>query len=385
MIYLHVPFCKQACSYCNFHFSTSVRGRAEVLAAMRREIALRSDEIRRAGLESIYLGGGTPSVLNGQQLGGLFEALAAVTHPPPTAEITLEANPDDLTPDRVAMLADSVVNRLSIGLQSFQEADLRYMNRAHTAAESTAAMQRVLAAGFTDLSVDLIYGSPTTSAADWDDNISRVLDFGVSHVSAYALTVEPRTALAHRIKTGQAAAPEDERFARQFDRLVERLTAAGYEHYEISNFAKPGHYSKHNSGYWQGKPYVGIGPSAHGFDGRSERYWNIANNGIYARLLAEATHLPSGLSEREVLSREDRYNEFVMTGLRTQWGVRAGEVGRTFGEKYRKHLLRSLGGEALACYFVSQNMEEEHFVLNQAGKRLADGIAAQAFWTADED
>lgn len=400
MLYLHIPFCKQACSYCNFHFSTSVRGRSELLLAMQNEIRLRAKDIQQAGTDTIYFGGGTPSLLDLKELDGLLDAIEAAlnidyrsvnplinldrgTKLKNTAkqrEVTLEANPDDLTVEKVAMLRDSAVNRLSIGLQSFQEADLRYMNRAHTAKESSGAMQRVIAAGFDNLTVDLIYGSPTTSDADWDDNISRVLDFGVNHISAYALTVEPKTALAHKIKTHQLKGPEDERFARHFDRLVERLTMAGFEHYEISNFARPGYYSKHNTGYWQGKPYVGIGPSAHGFNGHDQRQWNLANNALYTRLLTKANELPEGLNEIETLSKADQYNEYVMTGLRTMWGVKLDKVLEKFGAVFATHFHESVNTSNLHCYFVSQKTDQGHYILNQAGKRMADGIAGELFW-----
>lgn len=387
MLYLHIPFCKQACSYCNFHFSTSSRGRDELLFAMQKEIQLRANAIQQSGTETIYFGGGTPSLLSLDELNELFAAIATVDYRSGKVgskhqEITLEANPDDLTVEKVAMLRESPVNRLSIGLQSFQEADLRYMNRAHTATESSAAMQRVIAAGFDNLTVDLIYGSPTTSDADWDDNISRVLDFGVNHISAYALTVEPKTALARKIKLKQSIAPEEARFTRHFDRLIERLELAGFEHYEISNFARPGHYSKHNTGYWQGKPYVGVGPSAHGFDGHSQRQWNIANNVMYTRLLQESTTLPAGLSEIESLSKADQYNEFIMTGLRTIWGVQLSDITGRFGLEFGEYFLASIKAEDLASYFVSQKLKQGHYVLNQMGKRMADGIAGACFWVA---
>lgn len=368
-----------------------------MLLALHNEIRLREKAIKSAGTDTIYLGGGTPSLLTEKELDQIFLAIAQVSdfdyqsshaaknpsllsNDRPAREITLEANPDDLTEPTVAMLADSPVNRLSIGLQSFKDADLRYMNRAHSAKESTLAMQRVLRAGFTNLSVDLIYGSPTTSDADWDDNISKVIDFGVTHVSAYALTVEEKTALAHRIKKGQVPAPEEDRFARQFDLLVERLTLAGFEHYEISNFAKPGHYSRHNTGYWQGKPYVGLGPSAHGYNGSNQRQWNIANNALYTKLLTGAEQLPAGLTETETLSADDQYNEFVMTGLRTQWGIRLAALEARFGKTRANYFRTTAREEQLLCYFDSQKIEREGwYQLNQAGKRLADGIAASLF------
>lgn len=372
---------------------------------MEKEIRLRAAEFNAQPLETIYFGGGTPSLLTEGELMGLFQAIEeasldfkvakpqlksnATEYPHlRQAEITFEANPDDLTTDKVALLANSPVNRLSIGLQSFNEADLRFMNRAHSAKESTEAMQRVLKAGFTDISVDLIYGSPSTSDAIWNDNISRVLDFGVPHVSAYALTVEPQTALAHRVKTGQVTAPTDERFARQYDRLIERLTLAGYEHYEISNFALPARYSRHNTAYWQGKPYVGIGPAAHGFNGLDQRRWNVANNGIYTREL-EKINSPAdfatatGLFETEHLSLAERYNEFIMTGLRTQWGVALQDLTDRFGNSFREYFQTSLAPLLEPGYFEVSALNNNRYVLTPAGRHRADGIAAEAFWVVE--
>ncbi len=404
MIYLHIPFCKQACSYCNFHFSTQLSGRTALLAAMRQEIHLRQQAFPNTPIRSIYFGGGTPSLLTNTELAGLLEAIllaAQVPYSVPATklvtpsgqtqvlsadvEITLEANPDDLDEATVEMLAASPVNRLSIGLQSFHEADLRFMNRAHTAQESTTAMERVLKAGFTNLSVDLIYGSPTTTDAAWRDNIQRVLDFGVNHISAYALTVEPKTALAHQVKTGQAPPVDDEQFARQFDILVDQLTQAGFEHYEVSNFARPGFYSQHNTSYWQGKPYLGFGPAAHGFNGFDERRWNISNNAIYTRLIkglnsAADYQQVSGLYTIERLSKADRYNEFIMTGLRTQWGVELHQLSEQFGADFRQYFETQLAATKKRGYFEVQSLEQGRYRLTAAGRQLADGIAAEAFF-----
>ncbi|MEL6276263.1 MAG: coproporphyrinogen III oxidase, partial [Bacteroidota bacterium] len=240
-------------------------------------------------------------------------------------------------------------------------------------------------AGFTDLSVDLIYGSPTTNDTVWADNISRVLDYGVPHISAYALTVEPKTALAHQIKTGKSPAPEEGRFAKQFDMLVERLSLAGYEHYEISNFALPGRYSRHNTGYWQGKPYVGIGPAAHSFNGYDQRRWNIANNALYTRQF-EALHSwedyakSSGLYTIENLSKANRYNEFVMTSLRTKWGVTIEALTEKFGADFAEYFQTSLADSLQHGYFEVQALKKGIFQLNTQGRRLADGIAAEAFF-----
>ncbi len=389
MIYLHIPFCKQACSYCNFHFSTSSKGRDELLLAMQQELLIRQTAWASAPLQSVYFGGGTPSLLQEEELLAFFQILGQNKHPQSPAfseiEITLEANPDDLQPEKIAMLAASPVNRLSIGIQSFSEEDLRFMQRAHNAAEAQSVLAKVQKAGFHNLSVDLIYGSTSTSDAVWEDNIRRVLDFGVPHISAYALTVEPKTALAHQIKTGQTTAPSDSRFERQFHRLIELLGLAGYEHYEISNFALPGHYSRHNTAYWQGKSYTGIGPSAHSYAAEAgKRWWNIANNAVYTRSMAQADSLEAylahpALATVESLSPAEQYNEWVMLGLRTQWGVQLQSIREKFGATFADHFRQSLApfadkGELL------QATTEGHYQLTPKGRQQADGIAAEAFW-----
>ncbi len=389
MLYLHIPYCKKACTYCNFHFSTNQAGKGEMVTAIAKELRIRAVEAAdfpgagQEGLPSVYLGGGTPSLLSSGEMELLFTTIQENYRLQPAAEITLEANPDDLDDAGLAKLAASPVNRLSIGLQSFAEADLEFFGRAHTAAEARSCLDRARRAGFDDLSVDLIYGSPTTPDAIWLDNLQRVIDSGVPHVSAYALTVEEKTVLAHRVKTGVTAAPSDERFARQFDLLVERLTGAGYEHYEISNFAKPGRYSRHNTAYWQGTPYLGIGPAAHGFDGHRERRWNVANNARYVQQWQDITdhadyqsreHL---LFEREILSDRDRYNEFIMTGLRTQWGVRPADLTGEFGPAVTAYFLEQTAAARATGELVVD--ERGNYMLTPAGRRRADGIAGDAF------
>ncbi|MEM9930699.1 MAG: coproporphyrinogen-III oxidase family protein, partial [Bacteroidota bacterium] len=317
MLYLHIPFCKQACSYCNFHFSTSMKTRPVVMEGINKELRLRRRELASTPVPSIYFGGGTPSLLTEAELERLFSTLreehylgegagaklgvkkAGLTDkpfPPETSdelltrlrrpkdasddrvEITLEANPDDLDEATISLLAASPVNRLSIGIQSFFEEDLRFMNRAHSAAEARAAVEKVNRAGFHDVSIDLIYGGQTTSDDRWAENLRIATDLGVTHISAYALTVEPKTALGVQVARGKVADTDDAKFDRHFNMLVDHLTAAGYQHYEISNFCLPGHPSRHNSGYWSGQPYLGIGPGAHGFDGGYRRRWNVSNN-----------------------------------------------------------------------------------------------------------
>jgi oxygen-independent coproporphyrinogen-3 oxidase len=298
------------------------------------------------------------------------------------SEITLEANPDDLTDEVIGLLAASPVNRLSIGIQSFSESDLRFMNRAHSAAEALAAVERVRRAGFGNLSIDLIYGGQTTDDASWQRNLDIATDLAVDHVAAYALTVEPKTALAHRVATGDVPDTSDGRFTRQFGVLIDHLTAAGYEHYEISNFARPGRRSQHNSGYWTGHAYLGVGPGAHSFDGNATRRWNVSSNTRYAKVWADITdygdfRAASGLLYgEEVLTDRDRYNEFVMTGLRRSEGVDTREIERRFGGHMADHFTRE------ARPHLGHGHLERHntvYRLTRNGLPLADGIAADVF------
>jgi oxygen-independent coproporphyrinogen-3 oxidase len=299
MLYLHIPFCKQACSYCNFHFSTNLKPRRAVLDALENELRFRRHELPSGPVPSIYFGGGTPSLLTAEELDRIFGVLVEMEYlgrqragakdngeEQTFPEITLEANPDDLDQATIDMLAASPVNRLSIGVQSFFEEDLRFMNRAHNAEEARRAIDATVAAGFHNSSIDLIYGGQTTSDEMWAENLRIAADLGVHHISSYALTVEPKTALGHQVAAGKVADTDDDKFSRHFDMLIDGLTAAGYEHYEISNFCLPGQQSRHNSGYWSGQAYLGVGPGAHSFDGQRRRRWNVANNNRYAKLWA---------------------------------------------------------------------------------------------------
>ena len=390
MLYLHIPFCKQACSYCNFHFSTSLRNREAVLDGMVRELAIRRTELPAVSVPSIYFGGGTPSLLTAAELDRIFTAIVQNGYwgGAPIAsggtEITLEANPDDLTDETVAMLVASPVNRLSIGIQSFDEADLRFMHRAHDAAQALSAVEKVQAAGFDNLSIDLIYGGQTTSDATWQRNLDLATDLGVNHIASYALTVEPKTALGHRVATGAVPDTSDERFATQFAMLVDHLTDHGFEHYEISNFARPGHRSRHNSGYWTGQPYLGIGPGAHSFDGAHRRRWNVSNNTRYAKVWAEVTSyadfVAAGplLFEEEILTQRDRYNEYVMTGLRRTEGVAVAELEQRFGGELGRHFVNEM-----VPHLRNGNLESVEdtaiYRLSRRGLTVADGVAADAF------
>jgi oxygen-independent coproporphyrinogen-3 oxidase len=317
-LYLHIPFCKQACHYCDFHFSTSLGLKSQVVAAIIRELELRRHYLGpEPVLDTIYFGGGTPSLLTTAELNQIFAAIHQHFGVAPGAEITLEANPDDLSAAKVAALAAAGVNRLSIGLQSFYEPHLRLMNRAHSAEESTSAVRRAQDAGFENISVDLIYGVPAPGHHIWEADLANVLALGVPHISAYALTIEPGTAFGHRLKKGTFVAPPDEFVATQFEMLLAALRTQGYEQYEISNFCQPGRESRHNANYWRGVPYLGLGPSAHSYDGRN-RQFTLANNPQYVAAVLERGEVPATLDE---LSATDRANEYLLTTLRTAWAA----------------------------------------------------------------
>ncbi|MCS4237334.1 oxygen-independent coproporphyrinogen-3 oxidase [Myroides gitamensis] len=370
-IYIHIPFCKQACHYCDFHFSTSLKKKEEMLAAIQKELFLRKDELAGEHIETIYFGGGTPSILAVDEINTLIDTVYQQYTVVEQPEITLEANPDDLDAATIQRLAQSKVNRLSIGIQSFGEEDLKMMNRAHNAQEAISCLQEVVKY-FDNISIDLIYGIPNLSNERWIENIQRILDLGIPHISCYALTVEERTALNKLIQKGVIPSPKEEVAHAHFMLLIEKLRANGYIHYELSNFAKPGYYSKNNSAYWLGKKYVGIGPSAHSFDGRY-RSWNISNNPLYIKAI-EAGELPSEIEELSVI---DRYNEYVMTGLRTIWGVDLTRVSNEFGATFHDYLVRE------STSFIADGLmqqQENILTITDKGKFLSDGIASDLFW-----
>lgn len=342
-----------------------------MIEALQRELALQQAYLSHAPLGSIYLGGGTPSLLSTDELVQLFETIQRLHHILPGAEVTLEANPDDLSHEKLSELRlYTPVNRLSIGIQSFQDDDLVWMHRAHNAQEAHACLRDAAALGFQDLTIDLIYGSPGTSDAQWAENLRQLFDYGIPHFSSYCLTVEEGTALNHFVKKGKAAPVDEAQAIRQFDYLMEASANAGYDHYEISNFALPGRYARHNSNYWRGVPYLGIGPSAHSFDGHS-RQWNIANNALYIKSV-EAGQVPC---EREILSPEQRYNEYIMTALRTIWGVdptQLAGISPAFEARFTVDI---------QTFVQNGSVESVHGVyrLTKAGKFLADRIAMELF------
>lgn len=345
----------------------------QVIDAMLLELEIRKDYLPKKPLSSIYFGGGTPSLLDADDLQRFFEKINTLFQLQPNAEITLEANPDDLTTEKLKMLADSPVNRLSIGVQSFFEEDLVFMNRAHNAREAQQCLEQALRLGFHDITIDLIYGAPTTSDAMWEENLRIAFDYNIPHLSSYALTVEEKTALHHFVKTGKVAALEEEKAARQFEYLMAATTSVGYIHYEISNFALPGRFARHNTSYWQGAPYLGIGPAAHSFNGMLRR-WNVANNALYVKALEADTK--DAYYEIEQLSAADRYNEYVMTGLRTIWGVDLEHIAtmdETFAAHFQKHVQRFIEEKKMI-------QEGKVYRLSSSGRLLADGIAAELFF-----
>ena len=370
-IYIHIPFCRQACHYCDFHFSTSTKKQGEMVLAIAKEIAMRKGEFAGQTVETIYFGGGTPSVLSNAEIQLLIDAVYYNYTVGASPEITLEANPDDLSPSRIVELSNSPINRLSIGIQSFFEEDLKLMNRAHNALEAEACLAEAVK-HFDNISIDLIYGTPGMGNERWLHNVKKALAFGVPHISSYALTVEPKTALYKFVKSGAIAQPSDEVAQEQFMLLVDTLQQHGFVHYELSNFGKEGYFSKNNTAYWLGKKYIGIGPSAHSYDG-VYRSWNIANNALYLKAI-EAGEFPS---EKEKLTIADRYNEYVMTGLRTIWGVSIDRVEAEFGNLYKKYLLTE------AAQYIAQgllSLENGVLKTTREGKFLADGLASDLFF-----
>ncbi|NNM19058.1 MAG: radical SAM family heme chaperone HemW [Croceitalea sp.] len=369
-IYIHIPFCKQACHYCDFHFSTQMGKKEVMIKALARELELRANKLKNEIVSTIYFGGGTPSVLEVAEIQALLHTIHKNFKVVELPEITLEANPDDLTDDKLSELSKAGINRMSIGIQSFFDEDLQLMNRAHTAIEAENSL-RSASALFDNLSIDLIYGIPNMSNERWLQNIKKALSFNIPHISSYALTVEPKTALKKFIEKGLVPNVEDEQAQVQFHLLVELMETEGFVNYETSNFGKRGYFSKNNTAYWQGQKYLGIGPSAHSFDGK-KRGWNIRNNIKYIQAIAK-DQLPM---ETEILTKTDCYNEYVMTGLRTIWGVSLKKVKNDFGSNYETYLQQQVQRhlESHMLYFDGDVLKT-----TKKGKFLADGIAADLF------
>jgi oxygen-independent coproporphyrinogen-3 oxidase len=372
-IYLHIPFCRQACHYCNFHFSTSLKLKNEFIDALLKEIELQKNYLPAGAdpVNTIYFGGGTPSLLKPEELSAMLQSLREHFSVAADAEVTLEANPDDLTEEKLLDWKKLGVNRLSIGVQSFFEDDLRWMNRAHTAQQAINNLQ-LARQYFNNITIDLIYGTPTLPDDNWRHNVQQAIALGITHISCYALTVEPGTALASMITKHKVTDVNTEDQARQFLLLMQWMQEAGYEHYEISNFALPGKRSRHNSSYWQGAAYLGLGPSAHSFNGES-RQWNVANNALYIQSL-KAGNVPF---EIENLTNTQRLNEYIMTSLRTMEGLDVQWVAKQFGEQAANQLQQE------SKQFIETGKMQLHngrLQLTKEGKLFADGIAAELFF-----
>ena len=376
-IYIHVPFCRQACHYCNFHFSVSRKHTDRYLECLLREIDMQRNFFGepsggKPNLDSLYFGGGTPSILEVVALNKVFEKLSDYFSFGSQTEITLEANPDDLDREKLQALKQSPVNRLSIGIQSFHAPDLAYMNRIHDPAQAARAIDNALAAGFGNLTVDLIYGTPTMDDHVWKNNLQKFIDYQIPHLSAYALTVEPKTPLAVKIRRGQMPPVEEERTALQFELMVEVMDRAGYAHYEVSNFARSGQFSRHNLSYWTGKSYLGLGPSAHSFR-PGQRWWNVSNTGQYIASVSEGV-LPC---ETEILTSAQQFDEYVMTSLRTMWGCALDKVEKNWGRARREMLVKQSAGHIRMGWMVET---AGHLVLTPKGMLFADRVASDLFW-----
>jgi len=368
-IYIHIPFCKQACHYCNFYFSTSTGNKQKVLDAINLEIEHSKNYLAGETIHTIYFGGGTPSILTADELKRIIENIHRHHHCD-VQELTLEANPDDLTTQKVSELAALKafgLNRFSIGVQSFFNEDLQYMNRAHSRDEAISAIQKVQDAGFDLLTIDLIYGTPTTTNEHWLQNLETAFGLHIPHLSCYALTVEPQTSLHQKIKKKLLPPVDENLAATHFDILKTQAEQNGFEHYEISNFALPGKHALHNTNYWRGVPYIGIGPSAHSFNGH-ERRWNVSNNLSYV----EGINTGKIYFETETLTPAQQANEYIMTSLRTMWGMNLNH------EKiiaYQPEILQSLRDVNTNFYWV----KNETVVLTKEGKHFADGVAGSLF------
>lgn len=370
-IYIHIPFCKQACHYCDFHFSTSLKNKKPLLEALHSELVLRSTELKRQEINTIYFGGGTPSLLTAEEINALLQSIGQYYRVSKNPEITLEANPDDLSEEKIIELSQTSINRLSIGIQSFFDEDLQMMNRAHNAKEAESCLS-VAKHYFKNITVDLIYGIPGLTNKRWKENLQKTFDFGIPHISSYALTVEDKTALARFIKNKKYPELDENLALEHFQTLISETQKQGFLHYEISNFGQPGYFSRHNRSYWEGASYIGIGPSAHSFQ-NNRRSWNISNNAKYIQKLQQNELALT----YETLTKKDRFNEYIMTGLRTIYGVSLEKVARDFGEDYRKHLLK----EALPFLDRQTLVSDKKFLkVTSEGKFLTDGIAASLFF-----
>lgn len=371
-IYIHIPFCKQACNYCDFHFSTSLNNKASLVECIIAEIEMRKNYLSDKTIQTIYFGGGTPSLLSEKETFLILEKIFKTYKVSNDAEITLECNPDDLTELKLKELKRAEINRLSIGLQSFNEEELKWMNRAHTAKESEASVKRAQDKGFENITIDLIYGSKFSTLGNWKNTLNKAIELSVSHISSYNLTIEDKTKLGHDFKVKKEQAVDEEKSAELFLEMVDRLEKNNFIQYEISNFGKEGFFSQHNSNYWKGIHYIGIGPSAHSFDGVS-RQWNIANNNAYIKHISEKKET---YFEKETLTETERFNEYVLTTLRTIWGIDLNYLKKNFNSDFVSAFLKQV-----ETYLKNETivLKDNCYVLTNSGKLLADRIASELF------
>ena len=365
-IYIHIPFCKKRCIYCDFYSTTLLKYRGAYVGALCRELRLRKDYLKGEAVQTVYIGGGTPSLLQRAELEQLFGEIGRVYGLSDCEEITLEANPDDLTEHYVQMLTTLPINRLSIGIQTFDDGLLKLLNRRHTAAEAITAVKRCQDAGFSNISIDLIYGLPGETDAIWEHDLEQAIGLGVQHISAYSLTYEEGTALWQLREKQQIKETDEEQSLRFFSTLMQRLKEAGFQHYEISNFCLPGRHSRHNSSYWEGIPYLGCGAAAHSFDG-SSRQWNVADLTKYIDGIFDG----QPLYEREELSATTRYNELVMTRLRTSRGLDLEALRTAFGERLYRYCME-MARPCIERGFLA--IEGNHLHLTETGIFISDDI-----------
>lgn len=369
-IYIHIPFCRRACHYCDFHFTTNLKNTEPLVASIQKEIEIQKDYLSGDSISTIYFGGGTPSLLPTSDIQSVLDKIQAYHTIDNDTEITLEANPEDLSAEKLAALKSIGINRLSLGTQSFIDTELKWMNRMHTAKQATESIKTAQSLGFNNISIDLIFGLPTQRIADWEFNLNAALNLNVQHISSYGLTIENKTVLGNRVAKGLEKVPDDTLSSTFFKMNMNVLAANGFEHYEISNFAKQGFISKHNSSYWRGIPYLGLGPSAHSFNGKT-RQWNVRSNAAYVSKISEGENF----FELEKLTQTDRLNEQIMIGLRTKWGIEKDKVEAIATGSWNKILQDA------------SNMEEDLFCINeksislsQSGKLVADSLASELFF-----
>jgi len=370
-IYIHIPFCKHKCNYCNFYSLASSRHLDQIAFSLNEELNQRKEYLENQSVETLYFGGGTPSLLRDSDIKSIIDTIRVLFTVEKDVEITLEANPDDLSPEKLNELKNAGINRLSIGIQSFRQEDLQYLSRTHTSNQVAQCISDAKQAGFANLSIDLIYGIPTLTNEDWEENLLKAFSYGIPHISAYSLTVENKTPLEVMIRKGKTKQPDENLSVSQYTILTKLMQQHGYEHYEISNFCLPGAYSRHNTAYWQNKPYLGVGPSAHSYNGVS-RQWNVAHITAYMESVASG----QVTSEYEVLSLLTQYNEYIMTSLRTMWGCDLSLVKQKFGADRAENLLL----DALPFIEAKQMIfQEGKLILTQEGRLFTDGISASLF------